>query len=216
MDWIIFFTTFGILFLGELGDKTQLIVFNLTLEYKKPYKVGIGTTLGFAVIVTLGVFLGTIITNFLPISIIAIISGIIFIIIGILEIPKVRELYIEKKKSKFSNNQLENIESNNDELQEISSSKLSGIKKNAYLTGFLFTFIMELGDKTQILTITLTSIYSSPIEVWIGSFLALISLAWMGVTFGALIAKKVPKLYIKLVSAIIFIIIGIITLITNL
>ena len=75
---------------------------------------------------------------------------------------------------------------------------------------------MELGDKTQILTITLASIYSSPVEVWIGSFLALISLAWMGVTFGALIAKKVPKLYIKLVSAIIFIIIGIITLITNL
>jgi len=74
---------------------------------------------------------------------------------------------------------------------------------------------MELGDKTQILTITLASIYSSPVEVWIGSFLALISLAWMGVTFGAIITKKVPKLYIKLVSAIIFIIIGIITLISS-
>ncbi|HDZ54332.1 MAG TPA: TMEM165/GDT1 family protein [Candidatus Nealsonbacteria bacterium] len=31
MDWVILFTTFGILFLGELGDKTQLIVFNLAL-----------------------------------------------------------------------------------------------------------------------------------------------------------------------------------------
>jgi len=215
MDWVILFITFGILFLGELGDKTQLLVFNLTLDHKKPYKIGIGATLGFAAIVTFNVFLGTIITNFVPISIIAFISGIIFIIIGILEIPKIRELYIEKKKKKFDNNQLEHIESDNVNLQEITSSKLSKIRKNAYLTGFLFIFIMELGDKTQILTITLASIYSSPVEVWIGSFLALISLAWMGVTFGAIITKKVPKLYIKLVSAIIFIIIGIITLISS-
>ncbi|MFX1312759.1 MAG: TMEM165/GDT1 family protein [Promethearchaeota archaeon] len=215
MDSIILLTTFGILFLGELGDKTQLIVFNLTLEHKKSYKVGIGATLGFAVIVTLGVFFGTIITNVVPITVIAIISGIIFILIGILEVLKIRKLYLEKHKSKFGDNGAENIESENDDLQKVTFSKLSRIKKNAYLAGFLFIFIMELGDKTQILTITLTSIYSSPLEVWIGSFLALISLAWMGVTFGALIVKKVPKLYIKLVSAIIFIIIGIITLISS-
>ena len=97
MDWVILFTTFGILFLGELGDKTQLLVFNLTLDHKKPYKIGIGATVGFAAIVTFNVFLGTIITNFVPISIIAFISGIIFIIISILEIPKIRELYIKKK-----------------------------------------------------------------------------------------------------------------------
>ena len=215
MEWIILLTTFGILFLGELGDKTQLIVFNLTLEHRKSYKVGIVATLGFAVIVTLGVLFGTLITNFVPILIIAIISGTIFIIIGILEITKIRELYIEKQKRTSDDNSLDNIDSDKDNLHEKKFSIFSKIKNNAYLAGFMFIFIMELGDKTQILTITLTSIYSSPLEVWIGSFLALISLVWMGVTFGALIAKKVPKLYIKLVSAIIFIIIGIITLIST-
>ncbi|MFX1242222.1 MAG: TMEM165/GDT1 family protein [Promethearchaeota archaeon] len=34
MDPVTFLITYGILFIGELGDKTQLIVFNLALDYK--------------------------------------------------------------------------------------------------------------------------------------------------------------------------------------
>ena len=74
MDITILLITYGILFLGELGDKTQLIVFNLALEYKKFYKVGIGVTIGFALIVTIGVFFGAIITQFIPIFIVSIVS----------------------------------------------------------------------------------------------------------------------------------------------
>jgi len=37
MNLEVLFITFGVLFIGELGDKTQLIVFNLALEYKKFY-----------------------------------------------------------------------------------------------------------------------------------------------------------------------------------
>ena len=75
MDWVTFFITYGILFLGELGDKTQLIVFNLALEYKKFYKVGIGVTIGFVILVTIGVFFGTVITRFLPLFLISIVSA---------------------------------------------------------------------------------------------------------------------------------------------
>ena len=91
MDWVIFLTTFGILFLGELGDKTQLIVFNLSLEQEKPYKIGIGATIGFAVIVSLGVFIGAVITKIIPLSIINIISGIVFIVVGLLGIPGIKK-----------------------------------------------------------------------------------------------------------------------------
>ena len=84
MDIGVFLITFATLFLGELGDKTQLIVFNLALEHEKSYKVGIGATLGFALIVTLGVFVGEVITAFIPLSVISFISGIVFIVIGIL------------------------------------------------------------------------------------------------------------------------------------
>ncbi|MFW9882555.1 MAG: TMEM165/GDT1 family protein [Candidatus Thorarchaeota archaeon] len=76
-------------------------------------------------------------------------------------------------------------------------------------------FIMELGDKTQILTISLASIYKAPIEVWIGSFLALISVAWMGILLGGIIARKVPIFFLKLISTTIFFLVGIMILITS-
>ena len=216
MDWVTLFIAYGILFLGELGDKTQLIVFNLTLEHEKSYKVGVGATLGFALIVTLGVIIGMFISQVVDLSIITLLSGILFAVIGLLGLPKIKKLYQERQERKVNNKITMNDSAKNGSTGVI-TSKLSKLKSNAYhayLAGLLFIFIMELGDKTQILTISLTSSSSAPLEVWIGSFLALITLAWMGVFIGAIIAKKVPKLYLAIISTTIFVSIGIITMIT--
>ena len=218
MDWVTLFIVYGILFLGELGDKTQLIVFNLTLEHEKSYKVGVGATLGFALIVTLGVFIGMFISQIVDLSIITLFSGILFTVIGLFGVPKIKKLYQERQEKKVNNKIINNGSAKNESNEEITSklSKLSKLKSNAYLAGLLFIFIMELGDKTQILTITLTSSSSAPLEVWIGSFFALITLAWMGVFLGAIIAKKVPKLYLAILSTTIFVSIGSITIISYL
>ncbi|MFX0022329.1 MAG: TMEM165/GDT1 family protein [Candidatus Hermodarchaeota archaeon] len=214
MDIITFFITYGILFLGELGDKTQLIVFNLALEYKKFYKVGIGVTFGFVILVTIGVFFGTVITRFIPLFLISIASGIVFIMIGLLEARNLKDLYLEHKNRKINSTE-DNHEAKKTENDKDLSKRLSKIKNNPYLAGFLYIFIMELGDKTQILTITLASIYAFPIEVWLGAFLALVSVAWIGILLGAFIARKVPKFYLKLISTAIFIFVGILILITS-
>lgn len=214
MDIAIILITYGILFLGELGDKTQLIVFNLALEYKKFYKVGIGVTIGFALLVTIGVFFGVVITQFVPLFLISIVSGIIFIIIGLLEARALKKLYLERKKEDVN---ISNDDKQPDVIEEKkeSPSKFSKLKNTPYLAGFVYIFLMELGDKTQILTITLASRYALPIEVWLGSFLALVSVAWIGILFGAFIAQKVPKFYLKLISTSIFIFVGILILITS-
>ena len=214
MDIATILITYGILFLGELGDKTQLIVFNLALEFKKFYKVGIGVTFGFALIVTIGVFFGAVITQFVPLFIISIVSGIVFIIIGILETRNLKELYLEKYKD-IGNTRNSTLGDHTLADKENSPSRFPKLKRNPYLAGFGFIFLMELGDKTQILTITLASIYTFPIEVWLGCFLALISVAWLGILFGAFIARKVPKFYLKLISTSIFIFVGIFILITS-
>ncbi|MBD3255440.1 MAG: hypothetical protein GF383_10125 [Candidatus Lokiarchaeota archaeon] len=216
MEWLIIVAVFLIVFLGELGDKTQLIVFNLTLEYEKKYKVGIGATIGFAAIVTLGVFIGEVVVIFVPILLISLISGGIFLIIGFLELINAKKLYKEKQGVKQNEQIDERIELNRSiAVDNENSSFLKKIKKNPYIAGFGSIFIMELGDKTQLLTITLASIYDSPILVWLGAFFALVSLAWIGVFFGKFIAERVPKFHLKLVSSMIFILIGILILITS-
>lgn len=209
MNLEVLFITFGVLFIGELGDKTQLIVFNLALEYKKFYKVGIGATMAFGLLVTIGVFFGAVITNFIPLFIISITSGLVFIIIGLLETRDLKKLYLDHKLKK----QGEQTSSSKGEEPKV--NKFSRLKKNPYLAGFGYIFLMELGDKTQILTITLASIYSFPIEVWLGSFFALISVAWMGILIGSIISRKVPKFYLKLISIALFLFVGVLILVTS-
>lgn len=213
MDFVVILITYGFLFLSELGDKTQLIVFNLALEYEKFYKVGIGVTFGFALIVTVGVFFGAIIAELLPYIIISIVSGIVFIIIGLLETRSLKSLYLNRKQK---NHEIIESESNErkENLEGKGNSKLAKLRKNPYLAGFGFISLMELGDKTQIATISFAS--TNPlVEVWIGSFLALITVAWIGILIGGTIAKKVPKFYLKLISVLIFISVGVITIITS-
>lgn len=215
MELLILLITFGIVFLGELGDKTQLVVFNLALEHKKAYKVGIGATIGFAVIVTIGVFFGLVITYFIPLSIVTIISGIIFILVGIFEARNLKKLYQERNISELDNDSEKIVIITEENMNGVLPSRLSKLKRNPYMAGFAFIFIMELGDKTQILTITLATMYPHPFEVWLGAFLALITLAWIGVFFGATIARKIPKFHLKLVSIVIFVFIGVLILITS-
>jgi putative Ca2+/H+ antiporter (TMEM165/GDT1 family) len=214
MNLIILFTVFGILFLAELGDKTQLIIFNLVIELEEePFKIGIGASIGFAVIITIGIIFGSLITQFIPISIIAVVSGIVFIIIGILESRKLKELYQERYQSNERND--ESVVRNISE-QKTEKTYTEKVNRNPYLAGFLSIFIMELGDKSQILTISLASFYALPIEVWLGSFFALAILAWIGVLFGAIILKYLPKFYIKIIAIIVFISVGLLILISNL
>ncbi|MGV9171035.1 MAG: TMEM165/GDT1 family protein [Promethearchaeia archaeon] len=62
----------------------------MSLEHEKPYKVAIGSILGFGLIITLGVVLGEIITSFIPVSLITTISGIIFILLGLIGIKELK------------------------------------------------------------------------------------------------------------------------------
>ncbi len=205
MDFLVFLTTFGLLFLGELGDKTQLVVFNLALRFKESWKVGLGATLGFATIVTLGVTVGVIIEDFIPIAIVTYICGAIFLILGIVGIVGLRgewRDHIKKQKGGVPPDTREERE----EKQVI--AKHQGLQKNPILAGFGFIFLMELGDKTQVLTISLASVNIAIFEVWLGAFLALSSLAWIGAFFGGAIAKKVPKFHLAAISAALFCVIG--------
>ena len=58
MDWKVFLTTFGLLFLAEFGDKTQLAVITMTAQTRKPVGVFLGAVLALALVTVLGVAFG--------------------------------------------------------------------------------------------------------------------------------------------------------------
>ncbi|MEM3754702.1 MAG: TMEM165/GDT1 family protein, partial [Candidatus Bathyarchaeia archaeon] len=78
-------------------------------------------------------------------------------------------------------------------------------------SSFLMVAIAELGDKTQILTIILSSKYRS-ISVFFGSFFGLILVDGLSILMGNIISTLIPIYLINLVSGISFITLGVYTL----
>ena len=76
-------------------------------------------------------------------------------------------------------------------------------------TTFITVFLAEMGDKTQLTAITLSSTTNKPLAVFIGSSLALILATLLGALAGGSIANLIPSFILRLLSGIVFLIIGI-------
>ena len=76
-------------------------------------------------------------------------------------------------------------------------------------TTFVTVFLAEMGDKTQLTTITLSSTTNKPLAVFIGASVALILATLLGALAGGSIANLIPAFLLKLLSGTIFLIIGI-------
>ena len=75
-------------------------------------------------------------------------------------------------------------------------------------TTFITVFLAEIGDKTQLTTITLSSTTNKPLAVFIGSSTALILATLLGALAGSSIANLIPAFILKLLSGIVFLFIG--------
>ena len=84
MDWRVLFTTFGIIFLAEMGDKTQLVAMTMAAEKKRPWEVFLGASLALAVVSAVGIIVGTALGQYLPIEWIKRVAGAAFVVIGLL------------------------------------------------------------------------------------------------------------------------------------
>ena len=88
MDWKLLVTTFATVFLAELGDKTQLATVGFAASGKSPWVVFLGAAFALVVTSLLGVIIGAGLQKVLPIRIIHIFSGVLFVGIGLLLIIK--------------------------------------------------------------------------------------------------------------------------------
>jgi putative Ca2+/H+ antiporter (TMEM165/GDT1 family) len=84
MDWRVLLTTFGVIFLAEMGDKTQLAAMTMAAEKKKPWAVFIGASLALAAVSAVGVIVGSALGHYLPLDWIKRVAAAAFIVIGVL------------------------------------------------------------------------------------------------------------------------------------
>ena len=84
MNWRVILTTFGVIFLAEMGDKTQLAAMTMAAQTKRPWAFFIGAAIALACVSAIGVAAGGLMGEYLPLIWIKRVSAIAFIVIGVL------------------------------------------------------------------------------------------------------------------------------------
>lgn len=84
MDWKLLATTFGTLFVAELGDKTQLACMLMTAKSQKPWTVFLGSSLALVLVSFLGVMFAQFICQYVSPTIIKKIAAVAFVAMGCL------------------------------------------------------------------------------------------------------------------------------------
>ena len=76
------------------------------------------------------------------------------------------------------------------------------------LSTFITIFIAELGDKTQLATLTMSGTSNKPLAVFLGSSTALVFASLVGALAGGSISNFVPEIILKSIASVTFFILG--------
>jgi putative Ca2+/H+ antiporter (TMEM165/GDT1 family) len=84
MNLKIFLTTFGMIFLAEMGDKTQLAAITMAANTRAPLTVFLGASLALTAVSLIGVALGSVLANYINAAYLHKAAAVAFIAIGVL------------------------------------------------------------------------------------------------------------------------------------
>jgi len=175
-------STFTIIALAELGDKSQLVCMTLAARHRH-WPVILGATTAFAVLNALAVLFGAGIAAWIPERVTA---GLVAILFGAFGLHAIRT----------------QVDSSSEEVMEQAGHSI-------FLTTLLLIFVAEFGDKTQIAVAGLASTLS-PVPVWLGATAALLFISVLGVWAGRTILQRLPLQWLHRLSGGIFILFALI------
>lgn len=79
-----------------------------------------------------------------------------------------------------------------------------------FASTFAAVFLAEMGDKTQLATMSLSGASSSRWSVFAGSALALVATSAIAVLVGGVVSRYVPAIWVKRAAGLVFIVLGVI------
>jgi putative Ca2+/H+ antiporter (TMEM165/GDT1 family) len=178
-----FLLSFGVIFLAELGDKSQLMALAFAARYPA-LLVLTAVTVATLMVHAGSVLLGAAFALAMPTNLINIVAGIAFLAFAVWTLR-------------------------GDEIDEEKADRprVGGLAA-LFTVGTTF-FLAELGDKTMLATITLATT-EEPIGTWIGSTAGMVAADALAIGIGALLGSRLPERAIKFFAAGAFVVFGLI------
>jgi Ca2+/H+ antiporter, TMEM165/GDT1 family len=178
-----FLISTGLVALAEMGDKTQLLSLVLAARFRKPWPIAWGILVATLVNHGLAGALGAWVTQWLGPQTLRWILGGSFIAMAVwMLVP--------------------------DKLDEDDTAKAGRSQSSVFLATLVAFFLAEMGDKTQVATIMLAARFDTWLPVVLGTTLGMMLANVPVVWFGDRITRRVPIRAIHLVSAVIFLALG--------
>lgn len=165
--------------LAEMGDKTQLSILLLSSRTREYTKLLLGVMLAFLLADGFAILVGSWVNEAIPTQMVKVVSGLIFIIFGILILKG--------------------------ESEEVETNGLSA--RGAFISGFSMIFLSEWGDKTQIASALFAAEYD-PHMVFLGVMLALFILTIMAIFLGRYLSTRIDRNAITKLAGAVFLAIG--------
>ena len=179
---IAFAVSFGVVFVAELGDKSQLMALTFATRYR-PLPVLIGITIATAVVHAVSVAVGYGLGSALPTGWIALVAAIAFFGFGAWTLR-------------------------GDTLTDDEQAKAERSTGSAVVAASVAFFLAELGDKTMLATITLATRYGW-FGTWLGSTLGMVAADALAILVGRLLGRHLPERAIKYGASGLFFLFGI-------
>jgi putative Ca2+/H+ antiporter (TMEM165/GDT1 family) len=176
-----FFVSFALIFFAELGDKSQLVALWFSTRYRW-WLVILGVTVATLVVHLGSTAIGASAADVLPEEVLLIIVGLSFFAFAAWGLR---------------GDKLE------DDVKELAPSWLGAF--GIITLGF---FLSELGDKTQLATISLGGHEDSFVGVWLGSTAGMVAADALAIVAGVIAGKRLPARTMALVSAALFVVFG--------
>ncbi|KWX67143.1 TMEM165/GDT1 family protein [Mycobacterium sp. NAZ190054] len=181
--------SFAVIFVAELGDKTQLVAMMFALRYRwwvVLSAITVATTAVHVLSVAIGHYLGAA----LPTHLLGLIAGAMFVFFGLWTLR-------------------------GDTLSDDEASRAAKATAPAFFVVTSAFVLAELGDKTMLATVTLAA-DRDWLGVWIGSTLGMVAADALAILVGAVAGKHLPERFIQITAAALFLVFGFYMLLENL
>ena len=176
-----FLVSFGIIFLAELGDKSQLMAMAFAARY--PAKtILIAITAATALVHLVSVLIGAAFGAALPTDTISVVAGLAFLAFAAWTLR-------------------------GDELGDQDMVRAEQTSRSVFLTVGVAFFLAELGDKTMLATITLAT-DNGLVGTWIGSTLGMVAADGLAIVVGQQLGARLPERVVKIGASVTFAIFG--------